>query len=219
MTKEERMQKIEEDIKRCRKCRLCELAHNAVPGEGNINTEIVFVGEAPGEKEDLQGRPFIGRAGKLLDQMLSNLNIERKDIWIGNIIKHRPPENRDPLPDEIATCSPYLTSQLDIINPKLVVTLGRFAMNYFYPQGKISLDHGRLISLDKYKLFPMYHPAAALRNPTMAKSFKEDFSTLPTVLQKVKSDLGKADTTNKSNNLVTHSKSFTHDENQLGLFK
>jgi DNA polymerase len=192
MDKVQILQELEKSIKICKKCRLCEHAKNAVPGEGNLDSPIVFVGEAPGATEDATGRPFVGRAGKLLEKLLGEIGYKREDVWIGNIIKHRPPENRDPLPDEIAACQPYLTAQLAAIQPKLVVTLGRFAMNYFYPEGKISQDHGALRKIYKdgvpYYLYPVYHPAAALRSGEMERTLRSDFVKIPDVLRKIDSD-------------------------------
>lgn len=185
LDKEVALKQIENNVKVCQKCRLCTTARNAVPGEGDINAKLVFIGEAPGEKEDATGRPFVGRAGMLLEQMLKKIGMERSDVWIGNIIKHRPPENRDPLPDEIAACKPYLTMQLQLIAPKLIVTLGRFSMSYFYPEGKISRDRGRIIKVGEYNVYPIYHPAAALRNPTMMQDFVKDFLEIPKVLEQV----------------------------------
>ena len=189
MTKLEQLKQIDQNVKACKKCRLCETATNAVPGEGNIDTEIIFIGEAPGENEDIQGRPFVGRAGKLLEALLHKINLRRQDIWIGNIIKHRPPNNRDPLPDEIAACQPYLTMQIAIIKPKLIVTLGRFSMNYFYSEGRISRDHGNLIRTKSYMVYPVYHPAAALRNPSFARDLVRDFLQIPVVLQELKTGI------------------------------
>ncbi len=186
MDKKTQMEQLEKSIKTCQKCRLCKSALNAVPGEGNIDAELAFIGEAPGENEDKTGRPFVGRAGMHLENLLKEIGMKRSDVWIGNIIKHRPPENRDPLPDELDACQPYLTLQLRIMRPKLIVTLGRFSMNYFYKDGKISKDRGTLIKVGEYNVFPVYHPAAALRNPTMARDLREDFLKIPQVLKKVK---------------------------------
>lgn len=185
--KEQVLKQIAENVRMCAKCRLCKTATNGVPGEGNIHSKLVFVGEAPGEQEDLSGRPFVGRAGKLLEQMLGKIGYKREDVWIGNIIKHRPPQNRDPLPDEIAACEGYLAMQLKTIAPLLVVTLGRFAMSYFYAAGKISLDRGRLIKLKEFCVYPVYHPAAALRNPQMMRDFAVDFVKIPAILQQAES--------------------------------
>ncbi len=189
MTKLELLNQIENNVKLCKKCRLCENAKNSVPGEGNIDSKIVFIGEAPGATEDATGRPFVGRAGMLLQKLLEVINLKREDVWIGNIIKHRPPENRDPLPDELSLCEPYLTMQLNIIKPKLVVTLGRFSMNYFYKDGKITRDHGHTIKVETtqgvYNVYPVYHPAAALRNGDMLKTLKEDFLRIPSILESI----------------------------------
>lgn len=169
-------------------CRLHKGRIQAVPGFGNPNAKLAFIGEAPGKKEDEEGLPFIGQSGKLLDFMLSEINMERKDVWIGNIIKCRPPENRDPFPDEIETCKPYLTKQIELLNPKVIATLGRFSMNYFLPEAKISLVHGQpqklKLSGNSFILYPLYHPAAGLRNGKMKKALLEDFLKLPKLLNK-----------------------------------
>jgi uracil-DNA glycosylase len=176
------LEQIEKNVKGCKLCRLCETANNAVPGEGSTNSGIVFIGEAPGATEDATGRPFVGRAGKLLEGLLSEIGYKREDVWIGNIIKHRPPKNRDPFPDEIKSCQPYLKAQLETLKPKLIVTLGRFAMNYFYKEGKISLDHGTLKKIGDHYIFPVYHPAAALRRGSFAEALRNDFLKIPKVL-------------------------------------
>lgn len=183
MNKKTILEQVEKNVLSCKNCRLCETAKNAVPGEGSIDAEIVFIGEAPGAMEDETGRPFVGRAGKHLEKLLAEIGKKREDVWIGNIIKHRPPKNRDPLPDEIEACQPYLKLQLESLRPKLIVTLGRFAMNYFYKEGKITLDHGTLKKVGKYYIYPVYHPAAALRNGNFANVLKSDFLKIPKVLQ------------------------------------
>ncbi|KKS16248.1 MAG: Phage SPO1 DNA polymerase-related protein [candidate division WWE3 bacterium GW2011_GWC1_41_7] len=193
MDKKAILEQIEKNVKMCQKCRLYKTAKHGVPGEGNIESEIVFIGEAPGQMEDETGRPFVGRAGKLLEALLKEIGYTREDVWIGNIIKHRPPENRDPLPDEIAACEPYLAMQLKAMEPLMVITLGRFAMNYFYSDGRITRDRGRLIKIAGFNVYPVYHPAAALRNPQMALGLKEDFLKIPTVLKYIKEDLQKPD--------------------------
>ena len=183
MDKKSQLEQIAANVRNCKKCRLCETAKNAVPGEGDLDAEIVFIGEAPGATEDETGRPFVGRAGRLLDKLLHDIGMTRENVWIGNVIKHRPPENRDPLPDEITACMPYLTMQLALIKPKLVVTLGRYAMNYFHKDGKISRDHGCSIKQGNYSVYPLYHPAAALRNPSVARELVVDFRNIPKVLE------------------------------------
>lgn len=201
--KEQKLQQIASQVLKCRKCRLCEEALNAVPGEGNPDSDIVFVGEAPGANEDKEGRPFVGRAGKLLESLLGEIGYDRSEVWIGNIIKHRPPKNRDPLPDEIAACSPYLRLQLQTLKPKIIVTLGRFSMNYFYPEGKITNDHGKAKRLPNgVVIYPVYHPAAALRNSKFAQALRKDFLRIPKLLELIES--GKT-TTKPTNDMVNAS--------------
>jgi uracil-DNA glycosylase family 4 len=155
---------------------------NLVFGEGNLDCDVMFIGEAPGANEDRLGRPFVGRGGQLVDTMIEGLGWKRADTYITNIVKRRPPENRDPFPQEIEAYKPYLTKQIEIIKPKLIVTLGRFAMNYFVPDAKISRDHGRPLNIDGQKIFPVYHPAAALRSTEMMNVLREDFKKIPKVL-------------------------------------
>jgi DNA polymerase len=155
---------------------------NLVFGEGNIDCDVMFIGEAPGVNEDRLKRPFVGRAGQLLDNMIEGLGWKRGDVYITNIVKRRPPDNRDPLPSEIEAYKPYLTSQIGIIKPKLIVTLGRFSMNYFLPEAKITRDHGRPLAVDGQMIFPVYHPAAALRATTMMEVLRDDFKKIPKVL-------------------------------------
>lgn len=146
----------------------------------------------------------------MLEQLLKEINYKRGDVWIGNVIKHRPPENRDPLPVEIEACKDYLTLQLEILSPKLIVTLGRFAMNYFYPDGKISRDHGKLIKAKGYIIYPVYHPAAGLRNSNMRNVLEEDFLRIPVILRKIE---------NYNNKKLNDDKAITEKENgQLSLW-
>lgn len=159
---------------------------NLVFGEGSPDCDVLFIGEAPGAKEDELMRPFVGRSGKLLDKMLEEIGMKREDVYITNIVKRRPPENRDPSPEEIAAYKPYLTRQIDIINPCVIATLGRFSMNYFLPDAKISKDEGKLIRVGRYMIYPMLHPAAALRSPQMSAAFTKSFLALPRALKKCK---------------------------------
>ena len=175
MTKEEILEKIEKVVKSCQKCRLYKTAERAVPGEGNPHAKIAFVGEAPGFNEDKEGRPFVGRAGKLLDELLKEIGLKRSDVWIGNVVKHRPPENRDPMVDEIRACRPYLLDQIRSISPKLLVTLGRFAMAEYLPEAKISEVHGQAFRVNEYVVLPLYHPAAALRSENVSRELRQDF--------------------------------------------
>jgi uracil-DNA glycosylase len=182
MDKQAELKKLEEEIVANAKLPLRE--SNLVFGEGNIDCEVLFIGEAPGMNEDRLKRPFVGRGGQLLDEMIKSVGWKRENVYITNIVKRRPPENRDPLPEEIEAYKPYLTKQIEIINPKVIVTLGRFAMNYFLPDAKITRDHGRAFKINERIIFPVYHPAAALRSPLeMGGVLKEDFQKLPKVLK------------------------------------
>lgn len=165
---------------------LAREAKNLVMGDGNIDTDIILIGEAPGKNEDEQGLPFVGAAGKFLSQMLADAGIARSDVYITNIVKYRPPNNRDPLPEEKSAFWPYLVRQLDVIQPKIVVTLGRHSMEYFLPEQKISMVHGqpKRITFGDTKLVvvPLYHPAAALYNGGMRTTLIEDFMKLPKII-------------------------------------
>lgn len=154
---------------------------NLVFGEGNIDADVLFIGEAPGETEDRLKRPFVGRAGKLLDKMLEEIGWKRENVYITNIVKRRPPQNRDPLPEEIEAYKPYLAKQIEILAPKVIATLGRFSMNYFLPFAKISKDHGRIFEENGLVIYPLYHPAAALRATAVLEDLRKDFKKLPDV--------------------------------------
>lgn len=162
----------------CQRCRLHEGATNVVPGEGSPNAEIMFIGEGPGKKEDESGRPFVGPAGKFLDQLLASINLAREDIFIANMVKCRPPNNRDPESDEMDTCRPWLDKQIEIISPKVFVPLGRFAMSKFLKGTVISKEHGNLYSRGDKVIFAMYHPAVALYKGSMREVLLEDFQNL-----------------------------------------
>ncbi|TSC67487.1 MAG: DNA polymerase bacteriophage-type, partial [Parcubacteria group bacterium Gr01-1014_73] len=154
---------------------------NLVFGEGNADCQVMFIGEAPGFTENELRRPFVGRAGKLLDQLLTEIGWQRNEVYITNIVKRRPPENRDPLPTEIEAYKPYLAWQIEIIKPKIIATLGRFAMNYFLPFAKISSAHGQLFDWDERIILPLYHPAAALRATAVLNDLRADFKKLPDI--------------------------------------
>lgn len=162
------------------------LGTNLVFGEGNPECEVLFIGEAPGATEDEMIRPFVGRAGQLLRKSLRDIGWQEKDVYITNIVKRRPPENRDPLPEEIESYKPYLTRQVDIIAPKIIVPLGRFAMNYFLPLAKITRDQGKIFKSGNYFILPMLHPAAALRGTGAMRMYEETFRKLPSALEKAK---------------------------------
>jgi uracil-DNA glycosylase len=156
---------------------------NLVFGEGNPDCEVLFIGEAPGKNEDEQKRPFVGRGGQLLRGEIRAIGWKEEDVYITNIVKRRPPENRDPLPEEIEAYKPYLTRQIEIISPKAIVPLGRFSMNYFLPEAKITRDQGRVFLVSGRYVIPMLHPAAALRGTTAMNAFKETFRRLPDLLK------------------------------------
>ncbi len=162
----------------------CETAANMVPGEGGVDAEVMIVGEAPGASEDKQGRPFVGRAGKLLDSLLAEAGLERGDVYITNVVKARPPGNRDPKAGEVAHCMPWLEAELALVAPRLVVPLGRHALKHFAPEAKISEVHGTLIRERDRALFPMYHPAAALHNLSLRETLSEDARLLGEALKR-----------------------------------
>jgi DNA polymerase len=167
-------------------CTLCELHHSrklAVPGEGPVDSEIMFIGEGPGFHENEQGRPFVGAAGKFLEELLSKIGMSREEVFITNVVKCRPPGNRDPQPEEVETCTKiYLDRQIQAINPKVIVTLGRFSMNLMIPNAKISNVHGQPVHVKGRLVVPMYHPAAALHQGSLRPVIENDFSQLPQMI-------------------------------------
>jgi len=175
-----------EKIAICPDCDLSRSRNRTVPGEGPESAEIMFVGEAPGFYEDQQGRPFVGPAGRLLEELLSSIGLRRDQVYIGNVIKCRPPENRDPLPKEIESCRKWLQSQIELIKPKVVVPLGRFSLAWFFPNESIGRMHGQARYRDGVYYMPMYHPAAALHAANMRRSIEEDFQKLPAVLEEAR---------------------------------
>lgn len=183
--KRKELEKIASAIEKCKKCSLWKNP-KAVPGEGNLETKIMLVGEAPGYHESVWGRPFVGPAGRLLTQLLKSIHLERADVFICNMLRHRPPDNRDPLPGEIKACESFLNEQIKIIKPKIIVTLGRFSMAKFLPGEYISKIHGQARNVEfagrKYIIVPMYHPAAGLRNGNILKQLRADFVKLGELL-------------------------------------
>jgi DNA polymerase len=189
-------QKLEKLAKRIRVCTLCELHRSrteAVPGEGPIQAEIMLIGEGPGASEDKQGRPFVGASGKFLDQLLEQAGVTRTDVFITNVVKCRPPENRDPLRDEVQICTGnYLQHQLEIVNPSIIVTLGRHSMGLFFKGAKITQIHGQMRKVDDRFVIPMFHPAAALHQQSLRSTILADFGRLPDLLQEARAELGKS---------------------------
>lgn len=191
-SKQFKLDQIASDIREKNICPdLAIQATNLVMGDGNLDADIVFIGEAPGKNEDLQGLPFVGAAGKFLNEMLAAAGMERKDVYITNIVKYRPPNNRDPLPEEKAAFWPYLLKQLQIIDPKVVITLGRHSMEYFLPEMKIGQVHGqpKRIQFGDHNIviMPLFHPAAALYNGSLRQTLIDDFLKVPTVIAKLDS--------------------------------
>ncbi len=181
-----------QQVHNCTRCTLSQKRNRAVPGEGSRTTDIVFIGEGPGFYEDRDGRPFVGPAGKLLDALLASIGLDREQVYITNMVKCRPPNNRDPLPSEIKACKPYLDKQLDLIQPRVVVALGRYSFSKFFPTESISKARGKPRRWRSFIVYPMYHPAAALRNPNLRPALQKDFSNLTSLLK------GESDTPDES---------------------
>lgn len=182
---------IAHEVSACVKCALHKTRTQSVPGEGPENAEIMLIGEGPGFNEDQQGRPFVGQAGQFLEQLLSLAGLKRSDVWIGNVVKCRPPNNRDPMPEELQACHAYLERQIAALDPKIIVTLGRFSMGKFFPTARISAVHGQMSRVGSRFVIPMFHPAAALHNPTYLPLIKQDFAKLPELLEVARKELAK----------------------------
>jgi DNA polymerase len=182
------LEAIASEVRVCDRCRLAAGRTRAVPGEGHPDTEVIFVGEGPGQREDEQGRPFVGAAGSLLGELLGLVGWKRDEVFITNVVKCRPPGNRDPEPDEIAACRPYLQRQLEVLDPALVVTLGRFSLQTFMPGSRISQAHGTERPVDPAtgaraaRAYAMYHPAAALRQQSLKVTMERDMAGIPDAL-------------------------------------
>ena len=183
MNPEFELGKIAEVVSACNKCELHHSRSKGVPGEGPHDAEIMFIGEGPGFHENNQGRPFVGAAGDLLVELLASIGMKREEVFITNVVKCRPPGNRDPQPKELAACAPYLERQQQIINPKVIVTLGRFSMDRFIPNAKISEIHGQSVKVKGMLVVPFYHPAAALHRPSLRSEVEEDFARLPELIK------------------------------------
>jgi DNA polymerase len=176
------LEQVASEVKVCPLCELCRSRTHAVPGEGNPEARVMLIGEGPGWHEDQQGKPFVGASGKFLSELLLNAGLSREEVFITNVVKCRPPGNRDPLPDEIEACSGYLERQMELIDPDVVVTLGRFSMAKFFPGERISKIHGQPKEMGKRLIVPMYHPAAALHQSALRATIQEDFDSLPKLL-------------------------------------
>ena len=171
------------EVAQCTRCLLHRGRTRAVPGEGPQNAEIMFIGEAPGFYEDQQGRPFVGAAGQFLEELLKEIGLQREQVFIANVIKCRPPGNREPLPEEIEACKPFLDRQIELLHPRLIVTLGRFSMARAFPNARISSIHGQPRKIGGVIYYPMYHPAAALHQPSLRRDVEEDMRRIPELLK------------------------------------
>src|SRR5213082_2984984 len=182
MSPEEILKEVAAEVSVCTKCDLSKGRTKAVPGEGNPHARIMFIGEGPGFHEDRQGRPFVGPAGQFLDELLASINLKRADVFITNVVKCRPPNNRDPLPEEIQACNDYLDRQIAAINPQVIVTLGRYSMAKFFGNEKISAIHGRARQIDGRMCIAMYHPAAGLHQQSLKETIRTDFKKIPLIM-------------------------------------
>lgn len=214
MSAAETLEQIAREVSVCTKCALHESRKKAVTGEGPADAEIMFIGEGPGFHENEQGRPFVGASGKFLDQLLAQAGLERSDVFIANVVKCRPPANRDPQPEELQACNEYLEGQIKAINPSIIVTLGRISMGRYVPGAKITSIHGQMQKIDGKFVIPMYHPAAALHQPALRPAILADFAKLPDQLKEACAALGRP-VVEKNKNVVVQ-----RDEKpqQLSLF-
>lgn len=176
------LEALAQEVTACTRCLLHRGRTKAVPGEGPEDADILFIGEAPGFHEDQQGRPFVGAAGRFLEELLASIGLSREQVFIANVIKCRPPGNRDPLPEEIEACRTFLDRQIDLIQPRIIVTLGRFSMARAFPRSRISAIHGKPRKIGGRVYYPMYHPAAALHQPSLRTTVLEDMKRIPELL-------------------------------------
>ena len=189
MSAEESLAQVAKEVAACQKCVLHRSRKMSVPGEGPANAEIMCIGEGPGFHENEQGRPFVGAAGNFLNELLAQAGMKRADVWIGNVVKCRPPGNRDPLPEELAACNEHLERQIAAIDPKIIITLGRFSMGKFMPGAKISAVHGQMRRVGDRFVIAMFHPAAALHQASLKPAILQDFAQLPRLLEQARAAL------------------------------
>jgi uracil-DNA glycosylase family 4 len=193
---------INEQIKICQKCELAKRRNTAVPGEGPEEASLLFIGEAPGWHEDQQGRPFVGPAGQFLEELLASIGLKREQVYIANVIKCRPPGNRDPLPSEIQACSGWLEQQIELLKPKMIVTLGRYSMARYFPNESIGKIHGKAKKQDNIIYYAMYHPAAALHQGSLRKIIEADMLKIPQILKEADNVTPSADIEPRQLNLL-----------------
>jgi uracil-DNA glycosylase len=212
MDSEPILAEVAREVAVCQKCELYHSRKKAVPGEGPARCEIMFIGEGPGFYENEQGRPFVGAAGKFLDELLAQAGLKREEVWITNIVKCRPPGNRDPLPEEISACNGYLERQIQAVDPSIIITLGRHSMGKYMPGAKITAVHGQMRKVGDRYVIAMFHPAAALHQASLKPSVLADFAKLPQLLEQARKGLGRDQQASKSEE--------PPEENlkQLGLF-
>ena len=182
----DQMNQLAEEIAVCQDCMLHLTRNKAVPGEGNVRTKILFIGEGPGANENAQGRPFVGNAGVFLNQLIAMAGLKRQEVFITNVVKCRPPSNRDPLPEELSACAKFLNRQIELINPLVIVTLGRYSMARYFPLQRISAIHGQGQWVNDRMIVPMFHPAAALHQPGLRSAIEHDFTMLPVYLEEAR---------------------------------
>jgi len=180
------LETIAGEVRVCTLCKLHQSRKNAVPGEGPTGADLMFIGEGPGFHENEQGRPFVGAAGRFLEELLTGIGFRREQVFIANVVKCRPPGNRDPEPEEMASCGPYLERQVRAVNPKVIVTLGRHSMARYFPNTRISDIHGHARTIGGRTIVAMYHPAAALHQPSLRKVVQADFARLPDLIAKAR---------------------------------
>ena len=183
--KKDRLDSIREELRHCQQCALARGRRNVVPGEGPHHVQVMFIGEGPGRNEDQQGKPFVGQAGAVLDELMAAAGLKREEVFIANVIKCRPPNNRDPLPEEISACRHWLDEQINLLDPKIIVTLGRFSMARFIENARIGRIHGQAFEIEGRKVVTMYHPAASLHNPALKNTMLADFAKLGGIIKKL----------------------------------
>jgi len=217
------LESLAQEIKTCQKCRLCQKRTQAVPGEGDPFSKIMFIGEGPGKNEDQQGRPFVGAAGKFLTQLIESIGLKREEVFIANVVKCRPPQNRDPFPDEVKACWPWLKKQIEIISPQIIVLLGRHSLARFVPSARISADHGRVLrknfeNLGKTIFFPCYHPAAALYNGSLRTTLEKDFKKIPKIIKLLEEEARDKNVSESQNSISPKDSSTNYQSSQSSLF-
>ena len=213
MTAENTLDEIRAEIAQCQRCPLAAGRKNTVPGEGPLNADIMFIGEGPGYYENEQGKPFVGQAGKFLDELLASANLKREDVFITNVVKCRPPGNRDPQPEELEACASYLDRQIAAISPKVIVTLGRYSMGKYFTNAKISLIHGKATWVKGRLIVAMYHPAAGLHQPNIKPTILADFRKLPDLILQAKKSEEIQKATHQNDEETPH-----EDPTQLSFF-